>query len=111
MAVVLGTMEATTPGVVKMPTPITFEMTMAEASSGPSRRSRDVQSGTFTRSSLGEQASSHRKHADALPLHRAVFREEFDGRVNEMTVAQHFLARLLAARVSQLRSDRQRRGL
>src|SRR6185503_17193200 len=37
-----GTIVATNAGVVKMPTPTTFAMTMAAASTGPSRRSSEA---------------------------------------------------------------------
>jgi hypothetical protein len=44
----LGSSVAMKPGVVKMPTPMTFEMTMAAASNGPRRRSRKARAGAAT---------------------------------------------------------------
>ena len=104
IAALLGNIAATTPGVVKMPTPMTFEMTIADASSGPSRRSSEVGggSGVTRQSSLGDQNPRDRILPDALPLRRSVFREQLHLGVDEVAVAEHFLARLVGAGVAGL---------
>src|SRR5215831_6054678 len=105
-------MPATTPGVVKIPTPMTFEMTMMAASKGPSRRSSEGGEndwGTVTRGapvSSHDQRSRDRVLAQAGPLRRAVLGEQLDLRVDECLVLQHLLARL-GAGVSQMRPHRE----
>src|SRR5690349_11576582 len=89
---------------------MTLEITIAEASSGPKRRSSEAWCGRFTSPSLGDQLSGDGKCADALPLHRPVLREQLDVRVHEIAVLQHLFA-ALGAGVAELRSDGQRRRL
>src|SRR5437867_2984264 len=92
-----------------MPTPITFEITMADASSGPSRRSSETAGKGVTRPSLRDERAGNGILPDAFPLRRSVLREELHIGVHEVAVAQHFLARLVAARVASRRPDAERR--
>ncbi len=48
LAARFGSSVAMKPGVMKMPTPMTLEMTMAAASNGPRRRSKDGDSAPST---------------------------------------------------------------
>src|SRR2546427_2003882 len=112
IAVLSGRMVATNPGVVKMPTPMTLEMTIAAASSGPRRRSSDADWGRVTRAapaSFDDQHAHDGKVAKAHPLRRAVFAGELDLRVDKLGVLQHLLTRLVGAGVPELRCHRQRR--
>src|SRR3984893_3663206 len=108
IAALFGSSVATKPGVVKMPTPMTFEMTMAAASSGPRRRSSGAEGRPVTRAaplsclrrscafgattdcgdatpdSLGDQTPVDLKRTDLLPLRRSVLREQIDFRVDEL---------------------------
>src|SRR5665213_1089554 len=96
---------------MKIPTPMTLEMTMAAASKGPRRRSRDGEAAPSTGLSLVvDEAPRHRILADLRPLGRAVLGEELDGRVDEHLALHHFLAGLIGARVAQVRLDAQRLG-
>src|SRR4029079_18804605 len=113
IAVLSGRSVATNPGVVKMPTPMTLEMTMAAASSGPRRRSSDADWGPVTRAapaSFDDQHTRDGKVANAHPLRRAVFGGELDLRVDKVLVLQHLLARLVGARVPAVRLERHRLG-
>ena len=106
-----------------MPPPMTFEMTIAAASSGPRRRS----SAGRTRGDLAaaeegktlpcdgllrEQLPGNIQLADLDPLRRAVLGEQVDANVAELAVLEHLGARLgRVAGVTVIRADRQRRGL
>src|SRR5581483_6335711 len=90
---------------MKMPMPITLEMTMTAASSGPRRRSSEGGDDRVTRRGQGllrQELSRNRVLAEPRPLRRTVLREEGDLRIDEQRVLEHLHARLRPG-VAQLR--------
>src|SRR6476659_3941059 len=98
----LPTICATMIGTKKMPPPMTFEMTIAAASMGPSRRSSvDEDAGGVagraardTSGLLCQQLPRYRHTLQLDPLRRALFGEDLNFHVAELAVLQHFRARL-----------------
>src|SRR5881394_886333 len=88
----LGTSCATMTGTKKIPPPMTFEMTMAAASSAPRRRSRRAGDGSATL--LREELARQVELADLHPLRRAVLGEDVHAHVAELRVLEHVGARL-----------------
>src|SRR5512140_2337363 len=88
-----GTSCATMTGTKKMPPPITFEMTIAAASSGPSRRSSATGA---SRANLlrRDQQPWQIELPDFHPLRRAVLRVDVHAHVAELAVLHHVRARL-----------------
>src|SRR5678815_2050847 len=90
-----------------MPPPMTLETTMAAASRGPRRRSRNATVRAVTRDacgSFGDQRARHGVFAHLLPLDVSVLREELDLGVDKLRIVQHLLARLRPG-ISELRFD------
>src|SRR5215831_14434634 len=102
----LGTSVATKPGVMKMPTPMTFEMTIAAASSGPSRRSREVRAGLITGRLVVDQLARNRIFSDAHPTERTILGIQLDARIHEVAVLEEIGCRI-AARDAVVGLDRQ----
>src|SRR4030095_5032065 len=98
----LPTICATMIGTKKIPPPMTLEMTMAAASTGPSRRSSaDEEAGggegrgaRDTSGLLCQQLPADRHALQFDPLRRALFGEDLDFHVAELAVFQHLRARL-----------------
>ena len=110
-----GTIWATIIGTKKMPPPITFETTMAAASMGPSRRSRNDEdfsevAGTEalrdTWALLRQQLSRDRHALQIDPLRRALLAEDLHFHVLKVTVLEHLQAGLRRVPgVAPLRAD------
>src|SRR3954454_8212895 len=83
-----GTSCATMTGTKKMPPPMTFEMTTAAASSGPSRRTSPV-AVEGLRTLLGQELPRNVEAGDLDPLRGAVLREDVHAHVLEVLVLQH----------------------
>src|SRR3954447_20962337 len=83
-----GTSCATMTGTKKMPPPMTFEMTTAAASSGPSRRTSPVAVDGL-RTLLRQELPRNVETGDLDPLRRAVLREDVHAHVLEELVLQH----------------------
>ena len=80
-------MLATMMGMKKMPPPITLDTTMAAASSGPSRRSREVGGVSLTRekpASSPDESTRDAELADAHELSRTVFGGQMHFGVHEL---------------------------
>src|SRR5215212_6459554 len=99
---------ATRTGTKKMPPPMTFETTMADASKGPSRRSSDTagadgnvvaglepsRATEVLRALLSEELPRDLDAVHRNPLRGALLREDLGIHVVELTVLQHFYASL-----------------
>src|SRR5580765_1990553 len=102
IAVGLPTICATMIGTKKMPPPMTFEMTMAAASTGPSRRSsaEEDAGGIAGRGASGtnrllcQQLPGDRHALQLDPLRRALFGKNLDFHIAEMAVLEHLRAGL-----------------
>src|SRR5262245_47257503 len=103
IAVLFGTSVATKLGVMKMPTPMTLEMTMAAASNGPSRRSREARAGLIT-GLVVDQLARDGEFSDAHPADRTVLGKQLDSRVDEVAVFEEIGLRI-ASRDAVVRSD------
>src|SRR3974390_2388736 len=90
-----GTRCAPMTGTKKIPPPMTLEMTMAAASTGPSRRWRPSASGCADDTELlGDELARQRELRDLGPLRRTVLREDVHAHVLEVRVLQDVGARL-----------------
>src|SRR5262249_22687281 len=87
----LGTSPATITGTKKIPPPMTFEMTMAAASSAPSRRSSTAADG---RATLLRELARQGVLGEFHPLRRAVLGEDVYPHVLELRVLEDVGARL-----------------
>src|SRR3954447_21857943 len=102
-------------GTKKMPPPITFETTMAAASIGPSRRSRNdedfaeaagTEASRDTWALLRQQLSRDRHPLQLNPLRRALFAEDLHFHGLKVPVLEHVQGALRwAPGVAPLRAD------
>src|SRR5205823_13960408 len=96
-----------------IPVPMTLETTMAAASKGPSRRSRDGEGWALTRAvpaSLRNELSGDRHLPHVRPLRRPVLRDELYERVDELGILQHVGARVGAGIAERRFHGQRRRG-
>src|ERR1019366_4243452 len=102
-----GRICATMIGTKKIPPPMTLDTTMAAASSGPRRRSRDGETFRVTRAverSWGAELTRARIGPSDRPRGRAGLGGQLDGGVDKRRVLEHVDPRL-GSRVPHLRLD------